>query len=327
MPGTFDPIKLEPSLWTEKDFTTFATTLFGTLSKHREERFEYFQGLRRKNSRWANNARRIMAILGALAILATGVAAALRFLPNAKERFADWDMPVLVVVLVLYAVMGAMSFYEKTTDTTTSYFRQVALILAIRDLWTKFQFEFLKEFSAAMNAIDPTAAQNAAREKIRLLADGLCADLNKITGAELTEWKTEFIASLSELSEAAKKGSEDVTKQAQDIAKTVEKAAEDAKTAAKDAATAAAAAAKAAADAAKPGAINLTLSGDYDEEVIVSVDGAEVDRTRGKTLGIDRIAPGARKISARSKKAGKDTGASRIVDVKPGIQDASLALS
>lgn len=320
MPDTFTPIKLDAVLWTEQDFDKFAKTLFDTLAEHWERRFDYFQEMRRNNSGWANNSRRVMAIIGALAILATGVAAALRFLPRPADRFADWDMPVLVAVLVLYAVMGAMSFYEKTTDTTTSYFRHIALILAIRDLWTKFQFELLKELTAVKTATDPVAAQGPAREKIRALAEGLCADLNKITANELTEWKTEFIASLSELAEAAKKGGDDATRQIQESIKATEKAAEEAKSAAKEAA-------KAAADAARPGAINLTLSGDYDEDVIVSVDGAEVDRTRGKTIGIDRVPPGARKISARSKKSGKDVTASRIVDVKPGIQDASLTLN
>ena len=51
---------------------------------------------------------------------------------------------------------------------------------------------------------------------------------------ELGEWKTEFLASLSALSEAAKKGSEEVTKQVQEIVKQATKDAADAKAAAEN---------------------------------------------------------------------------------------------
>jgi hypothetical protein len=48
--------------------------------------------------------------------------------------------------------MSTITFYEKATDKRTAYFRQVATILAIRDLWTKAQFAFLKELRALKDA-------------------------------------------------------------------------------------------------------------------------------------------------------------------------------
>jgi Ca-activated chloride channel family protein len=47
---------------------------------------------------------------------------------------------------------------------------QVATILAIRDLWTQAQFAMLKELRALKDAADATAAEPAARERIRALA-------------------------------------------------------------------------------------------------------------------------------------------------------------
>lgn len=131
--------------------------------------------------------------------------------------------------------MGAIALYEKGTDKTTAYFRQVATILAIRDLWTKAQFEFLRELMALKNSPDPSAEPNA-RERLRALAEAFCTDLDKAATGELTEFRTEFLVSLSELDAASKKGAEDVTKQLGEAAKAAEKAAVDAKAAAEKAA-------------------------------------------------------------------------------------------
>jgi hypothetical protein len=326
--NTFHPIELEPEISAEQDFAHFVETLLNKLRRLKEERFLYYEDLRKANTKWANGGRRLLALLGSIAFLLTGLAAVLRFIP--PEILGQWtgsDKVALIVVLAIYAAMGAISFYERGTDRTTAYLRHVGIILAIRDLWTKVQFEFLKELTALKSATDPRVAEAATRERIRGLAEAFCADLNKVTIGEVTEWKTEFLASLSELNEAAKKGSEDVTKQAQENAKSAEKAAAEAKVAAEKATAEAKTATKAAEDAARPGAINVTLSGDYDEEVVISIDGAEVARTHGKTVGVDRIATGSRKISARSKKGSKGVETSRMVEIRPGIQDVPLALS
>ena len=212
------------------------------------------------------------------------------------------------------------------TDKTTSYFRHVGIILVIRDLWTRIQFEILKELTTVESAADKTAAEPAARERIRVLAEAFCNDMNKASTGELTEWRTEFLSSLSELEAAAKKGSEDVTKQIQDGAKAAEKAAADAKTVAEKAAADARAAAKSAEDAAKPGALNLTIDGDFDDQVAILVDGVEVATSHGKTIALEHVWPGPRKLSVRAKKGAKQLEAAYMVDVKPGLQNFQVVL-
>jgi hypothetical protein len=314
--NTFSAIALEPEVSADQNFGDFVNTLLKKLDDLRQERFTYYDNLRRSNARWANESRLFLSALGAVAFLLTGLAAALRFVePTGPGWWIGSDKWVLLAVLAIYAIMGAISFYEKGTDKTGTYFRHVASILAIRDLWTKLQFEILKELTAVKGSADPKA-EIVAREHIRALADAFCMDLNKATSGEVGEWKTAFLASLSAIDAAAKKGADDATKQLQEIIKGAEKAAADAK-----------AAAKTAEDAARLGAVNIALIGDFDDEVIISVDGVEVARTRNKTAALDRVRPGLRKFFARSKKAGKEIETSLMVEVKPALQELKLSLS
>ena len=158
--------------------------------------------------------------------------------------------------------------------------------------------------------------RRCVRAKIIALAEAFCNDLNKVSTSELADWRTAFMASATELSEAAKKGGDDVTKQLQDVARAAEKAATDAK-----------AAAEAAAEAAKPGSVNLTISGDFDSEVVVSVDGIERVRSSGKSLAIESVPPGVRKVSAQAQKGARKPEASQMVEIKPGLQNVTLALT
>ena len=327
--NTFRAIELEPQATAELEFPKFVEALLQKLGVLKEERFIYYERLRKKNTKWANGSRWVLALLGSIAFLLTGLAAALRFAPEPflqKWDLTGFDKGVLLAVLAIYAVMGAISFYEKGTDKTTAYFRHLGIILAIRDLWTKVQFEFLKELTVLKNAADPKAGETVARERIRALAEAFCNDLDKVATGELTDWRTEFLASLSELEAAAKKGTQDVTTQIQEVLKAAEKAATDARVAAENAAADARAAAKTADEAGKPGALNLALSGDFDDQVLISVDGVEVARSSGKTIAIDRVAPGLRKISVHAKKGQKDLETARMIDVKPGLQELELAL-
>jgi AcrR family transcriptional regulator len=327
--NTFRAIELEPQGTAELEFPKFVEALLEKLRRLKDERFIYYEVLRRQNTKWANGSRWVLALLGSIAFLLTGLAAALRFAPEAflqKWGLDGFDKGVLLAVLAIYAVMGAISFYEKGTDKTTTYFRHLGIILAIRDLWTKVQFEFLKELIVLKDAADRKTAEAVARERITALAEAFCNDVNKITTGELTEWRTEFLASLSELEAAAKKGTDDVTKQIQETVRAAETAATDAKAAAEKAAADARAAAKTAEEASKPGALNLTLSGDFDDEVLISVDDIEVARSRGKTIALERVVPGLRKVSAHAKKGAKDVETALMVDIKPGLQRLELVL-
>jgi hypothetical protein len=328
--NTFRAIELEPQATAELAFPEFVEALLHKLRRLKEERFLYYERLREKNSKWANGSRWVLTLLGSIAFLLTGLAAALRFAPEAflqKWSLDGFDKGVLLAVLAIYAVMGAISFYERGTDKTTAYFRHLGIILAIRDLWTRVQFEFLKELIVLKSAADPKAGEAVARERIRALAQAFCNDLDKVATGELTDWRTEFLTSLSELEAAAKKGSEDVTMQVQEALKAAEQAASDARATAAKAAADAREAAKAAEEAGKPGSLNLAVSGDFDDQVLISVDSVEVARSSGKAIAIDRVVPGLRKISARAKRGSKDVETARMVDVRPGLQELELVLS
>jgi hypothetical protein len=334
-PNTFRPIRLDPGQFATLTMADFVPALLGELDSLRRERSAFYEDLRRSNSRWAINARRALAVLGAVAVLLTALVGAIRFAPDQLPFFTgpDADKGPLVWVLIIYGVMGAISFYEKGSDKTTAYFRQIATILAIRDLWTKLQFAILKELRALTIATD-TAAEEATRGRIVTIAEAFCADLDKIATGELAEFRTELLESLKEFQETSQKGLQDVTKQLEDQAKAAEKAAADARAAAekkaaddKAAAAKAAADAKAAAEAAKPGFLNLSIVGDFDDEVVVSIAGVEVARSTGKAIGLERVPPGLTKVAARAKKGTKVLDASTVVDVKSGLQECRLTLS
>jgi hypothetical protein len=235
---------------------------------------------------------------------------------------AGADKWALIAVLTIYAFMGAMTFYERATGRTNSYFRHIEVVLTIRDLWTKLQFAVLRELMALKATTDSTA-EKATRERIRTLAEAFCNDLDKAAIGEVTEWRTEFLTSLSELEAAAKRGAEDATKQIQEASKAAEKAAASAERAAADAK----AATKAAEQAGKPGSINVAVSGEFDGEVIVLVDGIEITRSTGKQIALEHVTTGIRKISGQAKKGDKALEVSQMVEVRPGLQDFTISFN
>ena len=326
-PNTFSSIKLDPRELVALPFDEFVKVLIEKLGGLRSQRSAFYEQLRRTNARWANGARAVLAILGAIALLLTALAAAIRLAPNTLPFMndANADRAVLLAILVIYAVMGAISFYEKGSDRTSSYFRHIATILVIRDLWTRFQFDLAKELMSLHGAIDP-AATDPTRLRILALGQTLCVDLDKAATGELAEFQTEFIASLAELEAASKRGTDEVTKLLDDRLKEAEKTAAEAKTTAEKAAIDAKTAVKAAEDAGKPGFLNLSVTGDFDDEVIISVGGTEAARSRGKLIALDPRPPGPTKISARAKKGAKELETSVTVDVKPGVQEVKLSL-
>jgi hypothetical protein len=87
----------------------------------------------------------------------------------------------------------------------------------------------------------------------------------------------------------------------------------------------AAAEAKATAETLRPGQVNLTVRGNFDGEVAVLVDGAEVARSTGNTIAVDNVRVGARKVMARGSVGGKRIEASLMIDVKPGVQQVELS--
>jgi len=72
--NTFRAIELEPQATAELEFSKFVEALLQKLGLLKEERFLYYEDLRKKNTKWANGSRWVLALLGSIAFLLTGLA-------------------------------------------------------------------------------------------------------------------------------------------------------------------------------------------------------------------------------------------------------------
>src|SRR5687767_9111727 len=81
-PNTFSSIELDPQDLVTLSFDEFVNVLVAKLTDFKGQRAAFYGGLRRTNAKWANGARAVLAILGAIALLLTALAAAVRLAPN-----------------------------------------------------------------------------------------------------------------------------------------------------------------------------------------------------------------------------------------------------
>lgn len=316
--GTLHPIELDlAALAVEPTFKEFAANIVAECDALRSARADWFQSQQRSRSWRALGARRLLVLFGTLAALATAVAAAFRVL--APEGTADQSW--LVGALFAYAAMGAVSYWDKASDNTGAYFRQVAASGAVRDLWTRFEFEVLKLLSATASS-DPGPG-SPERTKLIELASGFSADLDAVASGESTEWRQEFQASMSALAAAAKSGSDGTSKE---LAAAV---AEDRENARKERERVEKLLKEAEARAAGVGLahVNVNVSGDFTGEVSLLVDGREAARTRLKQYPIDCIEPGIRRIQAVASKDGQRLEAATLADLKAGLNQLELTLT
>ncbi|MDX1116244.1 hypothetical protein GOL31_31680 [Sinorhizobium medicae] len=311
--NTFSTLRLQPDDLSQPDFHTFVLDINDRLDAVRQDREEFYRQQREENTKWVNGSRRFLALAGAAALLLTAAAAALRFMPEeVLGRLTGLDAWVLVVALIIYAIMSAVALYEKGTDKTSSYFRHLTISIAIRDLWNKFQFAILREYPELKASADPIGA----RKRICELAEAFCKDLDKLTGGELADWRSEFMASLSELEETAKAGRNDVEVRLDKLVQAAAKAA--------DAAVRAAAEAEA---ATKPGHLNLTIAGPSDGEVTIRIDGIVRAQGNAGKFAIEKINPGVHRLSAAAKLPAGDVQVEEMIEIKPGIQGYNIALT
>ena len=310
--GTFSAIESKLENLEDKDFRSFFDWLYRELAEIRTARDNQYRALRSKNSNWISWSPRILALLGALGLLLTAFASAVTLIPPETTSFwASSNKWALLVAMSLYAIMGAIALYERGTDKTSAYFRHLAVGIAIRNLWNKFQLTLLKEYPSLASSTDTAAS----RLRVCELAEAFCNDIDKLVGDEQTQWHSELVNSLNELDQVANKGTADVKAQVVALAETAAKAAQEAKAAAAriEAAT-------------KPGHLNLAISGEFDGDLIVLVDDLEKARANSKKIAIENIPAGVHRISITGKKGTSSRNVSEMVEVKPGIQSHSIAL-
>lgn len=299
--NTLEAIALGLEKDADLDFDKLSNKLRTVIDGQQSRYFNWYEKHRKTNARWANSVPRWLTVLTALAFVMTALAAVIRFNPDGL--LSSWDgsdKVLLALVLIINAVIGGLSYIERGTDRIAAYFRHLGVIHAIRDLWTKFQFDLLKETVAFQIAGDEKAKAEA-RGRLCEMAQACSAELNKLTSAEFGEWKTDVIASLKEMEEAAIKGREEVSKHFEEAMEAALKQAE-------------------------RGYVNVTLQGAFDGEAVARVAGVEKARTRRPNLVLERLVPGPNTIAVDAKRGDTELRAIRSVDVKPGVQDITLEL-
>lgn len=311
---TFSTLDAQLAQIAETDFAKFFRWLYEAVEKLKSDRENFYRTLRNKNSWWINASRRTLATLGALALLLTAFAGIAAMVGAEEVWLKEWQTRSLIGAFVIYAIMGAIALFERGTDLSTSYFRHLTITIAIRNLWNEFQLTMLKEYPALLETAgtDP----NTARDRAIDLTRALCKDLDTLVSTEQTEWRTEFIESLKELDTAAKEGMGKVKTDLQAAMDMVMKAAGEAKAAAEQAKA-----------ALLPGDINVTVSGDFDENLIVLVDQVKRhDKAVMKKFSLRGIVPGTHEIEVKARKGTEDINQSAVVEVKPGLQNYTITL-
>jgi hypothetical protein len=339
-PRTFNPIKLDNSKYNRGNRKNFIEELKRDLVQHRKERQEFYKQRREQNN--PNGLRWWMAVLALVGTIASALAAGLRvstvLLANKTVPFLNvpadkLDLWFFAVALSAFSLLGGLAIYEKSLDLSAAYFRHNAVTMAIRDLWTKMEFEFFKELMKE----DDGPISDADFDRLLELAQAFCNDINKLTSDEHGEFKTEFLASMSELDALAKKGLTDTAAQFEKAVKAhkadVEKIKEEAENAKKEAEAAAkkaveaAKAAKEASEAtAKPGYLNITIKGNVDGNIAVKINGKEHTKSAGKNFSIGDLKQGVVHLELVAKKGNKSITYDRYLNVAAGLQNVDATL-
>lgn len=288
----------------------FADQLRAALNERRKSRYGFYNG-RRAQYAWVLNLRSALAWLGAAGIVLTALATAAHFRwPN-----DDHDGVLLVIAMVCYAVMAGISFYERSLNLAAAYFRSVGILIGMRDIWTRLQFELLAELRAA--TVGGADVEVPARDRMAALAQAAWSDMEALTRGEQENWQGEVLASLKDLATAAEGGRGTVETRLTQM----EKDAAAAATARADRTTAAA-------RAKAPALLTVTLSGDFAGRAEVLIDEQPVADTQTAEVALKPRPAGPVHLSATARdSAGTPLQAALNLELKPGLQTATLTLA
>ncbi len=309
--NTFESIKIVPDDYNKLEFSQFVSKLYSDLESYKEKHFNYYNGLRDRSE--AVRLRTLMAWIAPIAVSLATFGTAANLVDNLGKDL-ELDQILFVSSMIAFGLLGALAMFQRVRDSASSYFRSVTTIIAIRDLWTKFQFAFLNE---ELKSQSQEELENPkTRERFLKLASTFCDNLADITNKDILEWKEEFISSMAEVETLAKEGRAETEKQVTSIieqvretTKKMEKAAEQAKA------------------AIEPALVNVTINGEFDNEVIISVNEKVVARKETKSFAISAIAPGDALIEATAKKGDTDLYYSAWKELAPGINTEEITLA
>jgi hypothetical protein len=311
--STFDPIRLEIQQVNSSNYDDFVKSLRRSVEEIKNKRDKYYWNLRNEYN-WVNRARQWMVLLGSGGIVLTAAAAAIRIFGATSDAtspillglpFNKWDIPLLVSALLLYGLMAACAFYERTSEGAGGYFRSILAGIGIRDQWTAYQFQ---DASLMLEPV-PSAGSSEDREMRKRWLDAaekFAKGIDAITAKELTEWRDAYTAAMKALSDAASEG-----------LRTSHKALDEAVREAKEAA-------EVARNASKPATLNVTITAPKPGEATISIDGRRVASGTGRSFAITNLSQGEHVIRVDVADAGGILTAEQAVNLSPGIKDLTF---
>lgn len=280
---------------------------------YKNERFNYYAGQMSGRTDVVNGSPRIVAGLGVAGIVLTSAAVVVRALSLPDVAILRWtggDLVLLALAAGAYTVMAALQLYARLTEAPGGYFRAAATIVAIRDLWTEYQFA---EIARGLVPADSDGAREI--ERWRAPIQEFCEKLDAIVAKELTDWQAAYAATAQLRTETAEKG--------------LQAALTELKTSAEAAATAARAAADAAAAGRLPASLNLTLgTATTAGKMVVKIDGTKAGEGNGqRSFALAGLTQGEHVIRVEFTPAaagGTMTPYEKAVLLRGGINDVSI---
>lgn len=310
--NSFRPIWLDFKLLAAdapEELVTYARDLRRNLDERRKSRYGFYN---ERRIEYGNvlSLRQWLAQLGAAGIVLTALATAAHF--AWPDRPAD--SVLLVAAMICYAAMAGISFYEGSLNLSAAYFRQVGILIAMRDIWTRFQFELLAELRAA--AAGGADVILPARDRMTALALAAWNDLEALTRGEQENWQGEVLASLKELATAAQNGRSTVETRLVEM----EKAAAAAETARTERTAAAA-------RAGAPALLTIAVEGDVAGDLTLRLNDEPPVVTAAREHAFRPRPAGDVHVAASGTGPGGQTLTGALnLELKPGVQTASLRL-
>lgn len=318
--STFEPINLSVlDLYAIEDAKAYAEKLRGELDRVRRLRVAFYEA--RMGERGSVlYVRKWLVGLGIAALVCSAAAAGFRLVDaTQKPTWLPGDPVSIALFLALgcYVAMSALSFWESATASTSGFFRSAEVILALRDLWTQYEFDI----AAILESNTRKTGENVAtKDKLMSVSQTLATNMDAIARTELGDWKGEFQSSMTQLASAGRDGMVSVKAELKADydarLKKIELSSEEAKKIA---------------EAAKPKPLAyamLAIKGDFADTLEIVIDEKTRLQSRLAKTPLMPMQPGTYclRVSGRDK-AGKPLEAAQYVEIKSGPSEIKIDLA